>query len=191
MKIGSSCKISDRQRLILVTDAIIVFINIANYYTIFNNFFLTPKRSVNTVVITILNCLFLVLRNKLRFLIFPHDRLFLIYLLVVCINIVSSILSGTLIPGFLPFYAANISFYLILVDLYSDYRRRLDFQDSIRQIFVGYICFFALNAASVCIMQVLVNFAGMDPIVNEITNRYDLFSSNQEKFDSRYYFPHY
>ncbi|WP_281644740.1 hypothetical protein [Bacteroides zoogleoformans] len=115
----------------------------------------------------------------------------MIYLLVVCINIVSSILSGTLIPGFLPFYAANISFYLILVDLYSDYRRRLDFQDSIRQIFVGYICFFALNAASVCIMQVLVNFAGMDPIVNEITNRYDLFSSNQEKFDSRYYFPHY
>lgn len=180
-----------KQRLILVADTIIVFINLANYYTIINNLLFTPKRSVNTVIITILNCLFLLLRRRSRITLFPHDKLFLIYLLVVIINIISSTISGTLIPGFLPFYVANISFYLILVNLYSEYRKTLDFQESLNRVFRGYIYFFVLNAVSVCLMQLLVNFSGMDPAINEITNKYDLFASNQEKFGSHYYFPHY
>lgn len=191
MEMESSYNMSTRQRLFLFVDAIVVFINLANYYTIINNLLFTPKRSVNTVIITVLNCLFLFFRKRSRFSIFPHDRVFVIYLLVIFVNIVSSVISGTLIPGFLPFYAANISFYLILVNLYTEYRHRSDFQESMRQVFRGYVWFFVLNAASVCIMQVLVNFTGMDPMINEITDRYDLFASNQEKFGSHYYFPHY
>ena len=97
MRIELSRAMTRKQRLILVADTIIVFINLANYYTIINNLLFTPKRSVNTVIITILNCLFLLLRRRSRITLFPHDKLFLIYLLVVIINIISSTISGTLI----------------------------------------------------------------------------------------------
>lgn len=180
-----------QSKILLFIDAFIVLMNVANYYTIFNYILFTPKRSVNTVILLIINCVYLFIRSKGKIHSFKGDYLFLLYILIAVLNVVFSIFSHTLIVGFVPFYLANISFYFILVTIFQYYRNKLSFQDAFNLTGRGYFWFFIINAFSVCCMQVLTNFFGIDSMTNDITYDYDLFTSNLEKFGSHYYWPYH
>ncbi|MBQ0142282.1 MAG: hypothetical protein KBT06_05710 [Prevotellaceae bacterium] len=85
---------------------------------------------------------------------------------------------------------SNVIFYLLLYNIYKYNRDLVGHEDSIRIIIKPYIALTLITLVGSVIMFVLLK-AGVSPMVNDVSYKYDLFLDNAEKFQSTYFYPYY
>jgi hypothetical protein len=178
-------------KLILFIDSLIIFLNIAVSYSIIPYLLFTSHRAVNNGIIAIINVIYLFARFGYRIKAFNQgDFLFLIFILINIINVLFGIYTNTYAISWLPLLLTNITFYLVLINLFKKYQKQYTFKESIDYIMRGYIWFCLLNMASAISMFLLITLFDFNPLFNDIGSTMDLFTSNLEQDSSRsYYFP--
>jgi hypothetical protein len=177
-------------KLFLIIDSIIIFINISNSYSIIPYLlFFQYSRAVNTILITIINVIYILLRFKTK-IYMPLHILFGLYIVINLTNILSGLISNTFQPTWLAYLFANVSFYFILFNLFKEYSN-FDFAKRISLILRGYLWLVIINLLSVLILFVLIYFLDFDPLVNNVNNKMDLFLDNviRGRGLTTYYFP--
>lgn len=112
-----------------------------------------------------------------------------LYILISIVNVISSAMTAT--GSYLTwlYLLANVSFYLILYNCYHEYRETENEETSLWQIIRGYLWLVYVCIGGALILFLLMKL-GMNPFINEISNKMDLFEANVEQFGSQHYYPY-
>lgn len=173
-----------------VLDSLMVLINISNSYSILPYLvFFQYYRAINTLILTILTFLYILIRFKNKSVITFKDPLFLIFVIINVLNYLFGGLTGSFGFGTFPYLFANMTFYFLLYNLFKEYSGNFKFNKSLWLILRGYVWFVILGLLSVFIMFSLITFFDFDPIVNDVGDKMDLFKSNLKDSRNSYYFP--
>lgn len=173
-----------------VLDSFMILINISNSYSILPYLiFFQYYRAVNTLILTVLTFLYILVRFQTKSVITFKDPLFLIFVIINTFNYFFGMLTGTFGYGTFPFLFANMTFYFLLYNLFKEYRSELSFDKSLWLILRGYIWFAILGLFSVFSMFFLITFFDFYPKENDIGASMDLFTSNLKMPENTYYFP--
>lgn len=173
-------------------DSLIVFLNISNSYSIIPYIlFFQYKRGVNTLIIILINIVYLLVRynNKIR-IPFKHP-LFVIYFILNAINVYSAY--TTHIAHIMPplYLLCNTLFYIILYNCYLYYKKEgVGEKERIWLLCRGYIWICVICIISISTLFLLIK-AGLSPYSNLINERMDLFDSNVNVLEHTYYYPFY
>ncbi|WP_407277200.1 hypothetical protein R5O20_11780 [Tenacibaculum maritimum] len=112
------------------------------------------------------------------------------FIVINIFNYLFSVLTDTFGVGTVPFLFVNITFYIILINLFYDYLDKYSLDKSLWLILRGYIWFSLIGLFSVISMFFLINVLIISPLVNDVGSSMDLFSSNLKNPDTNYYFPY-
>ena len=122
----------------------------------------------------------------------PIDSLFFLYVVVNslnCINVFVDESEGMLMVLFYTFL--NVSFYLVLYNMYCYYRKITTVKNSLWFIIRGYIWLCTISILGATILFLMIK-GGFNPYSTPIANDYyDLFKSNVEVSGATYYFPYH
>lgn len=178
-----------KSKAYLFIDSLMVLLNASNSYSILPFLlFFTTKHGMNTGLILILNVIYLCVRFKGKITIRLRG-LFLIYFLLNFYNIFASYFSGTGSYHVWLGLLANCSFYILLSTIYCDYSKKLKSTQALWLTLRGYV-WLAVYSVIVSILLFVLIKLGLNPYVNNISARMDIFADNVEKFFSTYYFPY-
>lgn len=170
--------------LIYFIDALVVILNISLTYTIVPFLVLTRSGLRNTILIFIINIVYLILRFKTKLNFPKKDFLFFVFLLISLYNVFLVIIAfGTPLLQIAQILS-NTTFYLILYNIYKKYNSAK--LDSLWFLSRGYIWFCLLNVVLLVIAFTMINI-GYSPFVNEITNKFELFGDNAKGGGSQYF----
>lgn len=171
-----------------LVDSLMILLNLSNSYSIVPYLiFFQYSRSVNTAIIIIINTFFIFFRFRKRVYI-KYPLLIYLYILICSVNVLSSFMSNTGIALPWLYLLSNLSFYVILLNCYTEYRDLYSPSRSLWMIVRGYIWISAFCISMSLLLLVLMKI-GLNPYQNEITSRMDLFLANSEQFDTRHYYP--
>ncbi|WBX76163.1 hypothetical protein PG911_16245 [Tenacibaculum ovolyticum] len=112
------------------------------------------------------------------------------FIVINVFNYLFSLLTDTFGIGTVPFLFVNITFYIILINLFYDYLNKYSFDRSFWLILRGYIWFSLIGLFSVISMFFLVKVMDFNPLVNDVGSKMDLFAPNLKNPDTNYYFPY-
>ncbi len=176
---------------LLLIDSFVVLLNLSTSYSIipyllFGQF----DRYINMLVIVGLNVVYSAIRFYKTFTFPRKDVLFCIYLILSISNFFSAGLTNTGWKSALVYLFLNTTFYLILCNLYRDYKRRYSIGESLWFISRGYIWIVAY-CVTCCVLMFILLKLGIDPYVNQVNYRYDLFYDNYYNLNANYYYPYY
>lgn len=174
------------------TDSLIVLLNLSNPYTIIPCLLFTPHTGVNSLIIFIITSLYLFYRFKLNIRI-PHDFLFLLFLIIFVFNMCIGIVQGTFAIGFISIFLCNVAFYFLLYNIHNEIKKGNHTGYSVRYISKGYatICYYQLGIVALMFTLTVILHL-FNPLVNNISFKYDIFISNASREHSgvTYYFPY-
>ncbi|MGE0078215.1 MAG: hypothetical protein AB7S48_10185 [Bacteroidales bacterium] len=173
-------------------DVLIIFLNISNTYTIIPFLLFTRMLSVNSGIIFLINIVYLLLRFKGKInLPSINDKLLYIYVIICSLNFIFSFYTQTFILGFVPLVLVSISFYILLLNLFIDYKKKYDFFVSTNLIIKGYIwlCIYAISI--VLFFLILIEVFNFNPQFNNVNSEsFDIIKDNTTRTTSVYYFPY-
>ncbi|WP_407323826.1 hypothetical protein R5O24_12230 [Tenacibaculum maritimum] len=167
-------------------DSFMILLNISNSYSIILYLlFFQYVRGINSAIIFFLNIIFIIFRFKKNVSLGFKNPMFLLFIVINIFNYLFSVLTDTFGVGTVPFLFVNITFYIILINLFYDYLDK-----SLWLILRGYIWFSLIGLFSVISMFFLINVLVFSSLVNDVGSSMDLFSSNLKNPDTNYYFPY-
>lgn len=173
-----------------ILDSFIILLNISNSYSIVPYLlFFQHSRTVNTAIILLINIVYFIVRfnhNK----IFSNYSLFLIYIVICSVNILSSLITETIIFQTVLYPVTNSLFFLIMVNCFNEYMKTECFKRSLWLVLRGYIWLCLACLVSVILLFILLK-VGVNGETNLVNDRFDLFRSNVELSGHIYYFPYY
>lgn len=176
---------------LLFIDSFMVLLNLSTSYSIIPYLlFGQYDRYVNMLLFLGFNILYVSVRFNKPFTIPRKDALFYIYLILNVCNFFSAILTDTGWKSALIYLTLNTIFYLILHNLFKDYRRYYTTAKSLWFISRGYLWLVSLCIFS-CVFMYLLIKTGINPQINSVNTRYDLFSDNYNNLGADYYLPYY
>ena len=176
----------------LFIDSIVILLNIATTYSIIPYLLFTYNRSVNTLCVFCFNVVFLFLRFGINLKIPKNDILFYLYIFIYLLNAIFGVYTDTFSIGLIVYLLLNISFYLILCNLFTNYNDKYSFDISSKLLVRGYIWLSIYNIVIILVMFILVTFLSFQPYANYIGDKMDLFESNLAMgSDIGYYFPNF
>lgn len=173
-------------------DSLIIFLNISNSYSIIPYIlFFQYKRGVNTLIIILINIIYLFFRyNKNIKIPFKHP-LFVIYFILNLINAYSAYVTQTayVMP---PLYLlCNTLFYIILYNCYVYYKSDgIGEKKTVWLLCRGYIWICVICIISISILFALIK-VGISPYSGLFNERMDLFEDNVNTLGHTYYYPFY
>lgn len=180
-----------RSKSLLFIDSFMVLLNLSTSYSIIPYLlFGQYDRYANMLLLLGLNMLYVVIRFNRTFTVPRKDTLFYIYLILNICNFFSAILTDTGWKSTLIYLFLNTIFYLIIHNIYNDYKNRYTIEKSLWLISRGYLWLVGLCLFS-CILMFLLVKTGINPYINQVNTRYDLFVDNYFNLGSNYYFPYY
>ncbi|WP_417873922.1 hypothetical protein [Xanthomarina gelatinilytica] len=172
-------------------DSFMILLNISNSYSIIPYlFFFQYIRGVNSAIIFLLNVAYIIFRFRKKVSLGFKNPMFLLFILINVFNYLFSLLTNTFGIGTVPFLFVNITFYIILINLFYEYLNKYSFDKSLWLIFRGYIWFSLIGLFSVLSLFFLVKIFNVNPMVNDIGSRMDLFAPNLKNPSTNYYFPY-
>lgn len=173
-------------------DALFVLLNISSPYTLIPCLLFTRHTGVNSAIIFILTFIYIIIRFKNRIK-FTIDSLFVIFLLISLYNLANSAIQGTLAVGFLGIFFANCVFYLLLYNIYIDYRNELSVDEALTRTTKGYVwlCFYQLFIVAILFFVIRAHVINLR--INEVTWNYDIFADNASRVytPTRYFLPYH
>lgn len=173
-----------------IIDTLIIFLNISNSYSIIPYLlFFQYKRGINTVIIILINLLYLLVRyNKIQ-IPFRHP-LFVIYFILNLINVYSSVVTNTAPVMPIVYLVCNTLFYIILYNCYLSYKRVYEIKKNIWLISRGYALICIICSFSIIALFSLIQL-GVSPYLNLVNNSMDLFDTNVNTLGHTYYYPYH
>lgn len=173
----------------LISDSLLVFLNISLSYTLIPYLlFGGIHRFLCALAIVIINTIYTFVFFGGRFYIGHNPAIYALLFLNIA-NIISSYLTNTGWQAALVSTVLLLSFYMLLCSIYRDYLYKgYDFSQRLFYLFRGYFWLVAVNITS-CIILFLISSAGISILTNNVSNSYDLFTSNVENLGATYYFP--
>ena len=177
----------------LFFDSFFILLNISNPYTIIPCLLFTRHTGINSAIICFLTILYIVCRFKKRVKI-HFDSLFAIYILLFSTNMLNALFQKNFAIGFLSIFLSSIVFYILLYNIYIDYKQTFSFEKTIRLLTRGYawLCFYQIFIVAILLLCT-EGFHLFNPLINEISYDYDLFLNNVSRVHSgvKYYFPYH
>lgn len=173
-------------------DSLIIFLNISNSYSIIPYIlFFQYSRSVITLILALINIIYLFVRyNKSIKIPFKHP-LFIIYFVLNFINACSAYITHTAFVMPVLYLFCNTLFYIILYNCYICYKEiKIGEKKAIWLLCRGYIWICVICIISIFSLFVLIK-AGISPYFNLINERMDLFEDNVNTLGHTYYYPFY
>lgn len=180
----------DKQKLHIL-DSIIILLNISATYSIIPYILFTSNRGYNNLILFFIDIIYLTIRfnfNKL-----PKHLLFYSYTLIFLLNAIFSLITSSFAYGLFSNLALNITFYLILFYMFNEYSKEYSYEKSVWLISRGYIWLSIYCVIVIWIMFIIITFINVNPFINNIESKMDLFKNNVESFGgnkSTYYFPY-
>lgn len=173
----------------LISDSLLVFLNISLSYTLIPYLlFGGIHRFLCALAIVIINTIYTFVFFGGRFYIGHNPAIYAILYLNMA-NIVSSYITNTGWQAALVSTVSLLSFYILLCNIYRDYQYKgMDLSQRLFYLFRGYFWLVAVNITS-CIILFIISSAGISLLTNNVSNSYDLFTSNVENLGATYYFP--
>lgn len=178
-------------KYLYMIDSLIVFLNISNSYSIIPYIlFFQYKRGINTVLIILINLIYLLLRYRKNIKIPFKHPLFVIYFILNFINVCSAYFTDTKYIMPFVYLICNTLFYVVLYNSYIFYKNRFDGKETIWKLCRGYswICIVCLISAIFLFILIKI---GLSPHTNLVNDRMDLFEDNVISTGHTYYFPYF
>lgn len=174
---------------LLEWDSLIVFLNLSASYSIIPYLiFFQDKRQICFLIIFILNFLYMIIRfPRIRL---CHEPLFIIYILMHLVSLVSALQHGEPAYSIVAYLFLNSSFYIILYNLNSIYRKVYNSKERLWYLVRGYIWLVSICLFS-CLSLLSLRLLGFSLRVNRISSSVDLFAANIENLYSTYYRPYF
>lgn len=184
-------KVKERSSKYLI-DSLIILLNISNSYSIIPYLlFFQYKRGVNTLIIILINIVYLLIRHNKNIKIPFKHPLFVIYFILNSINAYSAYETRTAFVMPPLYLLCNTLFYIILYNCYTYYKRvGIGEKKTIWLLCRGYIWICAICIISISILFILIK-AGVSPYSNLFNDRMDLFEDNVNTLGHTYYYPFY
>ena len=184
-------KVKERSSKYLI-DSLIILLNISNSYSIIPYLlFFQYKRGVNTLIIILINIVYLLIRHNKNIKIPFKHPLFVIYFILNSINAYSAYETRTAFVMPPLYLLCNTLFYIILYNCYTYYKRvGIGEKKTIWLLWRGYIWICAICIISISILFILIK-AGVSPHSNLFNDRMDLFEDNVNTLGHTYYYPFY
>ncbi|PKQ64411.1 hypothetical protein BZG02_06245 [Labilibaculum filiforme] len=174
----------------LLLDSFIVFLNISNSYSIIPYLlFFQYYRAINTSIIILINIIYIIYRFGRKGVFNLKDTLFLCFIVINVLNYIFGLVTNTFGIGMFPFLFANMTFYILLYNLFRKYIEVFTFDRSFWLIIRGYIWLSTISILSVLTLFILITYFNVQPHVNDIGSSMDLFRSNLRDPRDTYYFP--
>ena len=172
-------------------DSLIIFLNISNSYSIIPYIlFFQYSRSINTLIIVLINIIYLFARYNKNIKI-PLHPLFFIYFILNFINACSAYVTHTAFVMPVLYLFCNTLFYIILYNCYIYYKKiKIEERKTIWLLCRGYIWICVICIISIFSLFVLIK-TGISPYSNFINERMDLFEDNVNTLGHTYYYPFY
>lgn len=171
-------------------DSLIIFLNISNSYSIIPYIlFFQYSRAVNTLIIILINIVYLMMKyNKNIQIPFRHP-LFVAYFVLNAINVCSAYTTHTAFVMPPLYLLCNTLFYIVLYNCYLRYKKEgIEEKKTIWLLCRGYVWICVICIISISVLFLLIK-AGISPYSNFCNNRMDLFEDNVNTLGHTYYYP--
>lgn len=174
-----------------IVDSLIIFLNISNSYSIIPYLlFFQYKRGINTVLIILINLIYLLIRYRKNIKIPFKHPLFVIYFILNFINVCSAYMTDTAFIMPFVYLICNTLFYIILYNGYIYYKKKHEIKETIWLLIRGYAWVCIVCLISALFLFILIKI-GASPYGNFINERMDLFEDNVNTLGHTYYFPYF
>lgn len=174
----------------LLIDTLFVLVNLSFSYSILPHIlFFQYYRAYSTVIIILLNLIYLLLRFKNSVNFKSNNILFKIFIWINLSNLLIGSLTNTYGFGIAPFIFSNLTFYFILHNLFIQYIKKFDIQKSLWLILRGYTYLCLISVIGILIVFILIKFTAFVPTVNDVGSKMNLFESNLNDPNFSYYYP--
>ncbi len=188
---GEDTKQSMRSKVCSIMDAALIFLNLSTCYSIIPYLlFHVYNRYIILIIIGFLNILYILFRFKWKLWPVRHS-LFGLYIIISISCVISAFFTDTGWSSALVYMFSNVSFYVLLYQLYKHYSRSRDVEHCILSLMSGYICLAALSVISVSLVFTLIKTGIISPTINLVNSMADLFDDNVNRLGQMYYFPYY
>lgn len=175
-----------------IIDTLLVFLNVSNPYTLIPCLLFTRNIGVNTLIIAFINIIYIFCRFGYQVKIPRHDSLFYLYVTIYVLNACFGFYTDTFVLGMLTFLFSNVSFYLILCNLYHLYYQENTFEQAVKKLTKGYVWLGIYALFSAFALLFLMEVFQVNPLVNEISHSYDILADNVGRNPNvHYYFPYH
>lgn len=201
-------------KVVLWLDTIMVFLNLSTSYSLFPYLvFRQYDRYINMLMLLVLDISYLLVRFK-KFRgkekrwsysepLIIHTRedlkhrilkiksstvLICLYAAISLICIVAGLVTGTGWKSAVVYLALNVTFFVLLEQLYKSYLCKYGVRKSVFLLSRGYLILALVSVVS-CVFMFMLIRVGFNPQVNPVSTKYDLFYDNAVNFDAIYYFP--
>lgn len=182
---------SSRERLTRGMESFLVLLNISTYccvlpYILFHQY--SRKWTIILIILINITYVFFRFRGKVRI---PSDKLFFIFICINIANFLTVFLSDGHPMASILYPLLNISFYILLFNLYLKYSETESLWSSIWYIVRGYVWLGVMGVASAVLLFLMIKL-GLNPLRTPIVNDYyDLFMANVVVLGHTYYYPYY
>ncbi|WP_445757610.1 hypothetical protein [Polaribacter sp.] len=171
-------------------DTFMILLNLSYSYSIIPHIvFFQYSRAYSTLIVFVVNCLFIFFRFKRSFNFRFKSILFSLFISINILNLIFGTLTGTYGYGMAPFIFSNLTFYFILHNLFTNYKIIFDIKTSLWLILRGYVYLSLISVVGVVIIFLLIKIYGFVPNTNDIGETMNLFESNLRDPNFKYYLP--
>lgn len=175
---------------IYIIDFIIIFLNISTSYSIVPYLiFSFSNRYINMLIIVFINLVYL-LKNKSTKIYLRLGILSKLYFVIMTLCFISAFSTNTGWSSVLAHLLQNCTFLLVLYRIYNTYIGKFKDENTLKLIIRPYLTLILISAVGASVLFVLLK-CGLSPYVNNVSDRYDLFGDNVEKFGVQYYYPYF
>lgn len=179
----------NKRRLLALVDAFMIFINLSTSYSIVPYILLTPNRYINAIIITLLTITYTIFRFIPSLFIRGHWA-FKIYVCLHLLCCVVAYFTNTGVSSAIVYLLSNVSFFYLLYYVYKYNYKIGGNQAAIMSVIKPYLVIVSITLLGCAAMFVLLKM-GFNPMKNDVSFKYDLFSDNATKFLANYYYPFY
>lgn len=169
-------------------DSLLILLNCSATYSVLPYvLFHIYSRGVFIILIGLINCYYIWKKwgNQTQL---PDNKLFYLYCTLMLWNSYAGLYSGTGFISSLIYLFCNSTFFLILYNLFLNYRIKYSQKESLWLILRGYVWLIIGCVISVIAIFFIIKI-GIDPYGNNINTKYDLFKDNVDTLGSNYYSP--
>ena len=181
----------NRKKPIVFIDLLLILLNLANSYSIIPYLlFFQHSRTVNTFIIFFINVVYILIRFSRNFSLPKGNSLFIIYIIITLFNVLISVYTnmGYFSAGM--YFLSNTTFFFILYNCYQYYCSFFDKSKSFFLVIKPYLWLCLLSIVGILILHCLISM-GINPYINNVDTRMDLFADNIEVSNASYYFPYF
>lgn len=166
-----------------------IFINLSTSYSIVPYMLFTPNRYINAIIITLLTITYTIFRFKPSLFIKGHSA-FKIYVCLHLLCCVAAYFTNTGFSSAIVYLLSNVSFFYLLYCVYRYNYKTGGNKVAIISVIKPYFVIVSITLLGCAVMFTLLKM-GFNPMKNDISFKYDLFSDNATKFLANYYYPLY